>query len=512
MADAEVGSWPMSPADIEFANVVNRVGQRLAAQARRKLPWRFQYVTEPGFFNAFALPGGHIVLGEGLATQIETEDELAAILGHEIEHVDRYHCADRIQVEATARSLPMGGLITLPIAVFQAGYTKDQESEADREGTALAVRAGYSPLGAVHAMQMLADRQAALHGEASAGNHTTNPVEATAAVGLEGIVDYFKSHPDPAERVNAIQALIRDQGWPPVPEKPLIPRAVASPARASAASIAPTPVVTPAMLSGQWTLLSANGHTGRGTGGGQPTTDRRKLYRADTWYVWHPAAGGVGIVMDYGGNYTLENGKYTETVGFANKVTYPNLPVTELSGTATLRGETLTLQFSNGAVEIWRRGVPNEMPARGARQTTAPPVAAPPQQGATPSPPAPPPAKSYVLPLPPGNGEPIPAGQFGAGAYLTGGGVLAPRMLQQVRPNYTEQAMRARIGGLVVMNAVVQRDGSVGDIDVVQTLDVRYGLDAEAVRALKQWRFAPGTKDGQPVPVVIQVELEFAVH
>ena len=81
-------------------------------------------------------------------TLMQSEDALAAVLGHEVEHVDLRHCAERVQTEQRLRNLgPLGDLLGLPVEIFIAGYSKDQEIEADRNGTALAVEAGYSPLG-----------------------------------------------------------------------------------------------------------------------------------------------------------------------------------------------------------------------------------------------------------------------------------------------------------------------------------------------------------------------------
>ena len=99
--------------------------------------------------NAFALPGGHVYVGAGLLALMDSEDELAAVIGHEIEHIDHYHCAERVQQEQALRKIPLGGLVALPIELFEAGYSKDQELEADREGTRLAVQAGYSANGAI---------------------------------------------------------------------------------------------------------------------------------------------------------------------------------------------------------------------------------------------------------------------------------------------------------------------------------------------------------------------------
>jgi len=118
---------------------ITRVGSELATHAHRILPYKFHYIPNPNFVNAFALPGGHVYVGAGLVSLMDSEDELAAVIGHEIEHIDHYHCADRVQQEQALRKIPLGGLVALPIEIFEAGYSKDQELEADREGTRLAV-------------------------------------------------------------------------------------------------------------------------------------------------------------------------------------------------------------------------------------------------------------------------------------------------------------------------------------------------------------------------------------
>jgi TonB family protein len=89
-------------------------------------------------------------------------------------------------------------------------------------------------------------------------------------------------------------------------------------------------------------------------------------------------------------------------------------------------------------------------------------------------------------------------------------GVTPPRVLQQVKAQYTESAMRARIEGSVLLEAVVETDGHVGAIHIARSLDALNGLDEQAVRALEQWTFTPGMKDGAAVPVLISVQLSFA--
>lgn len=84
-----------------------------------------------------------------------------------------------------------------------------------------------------------------------------------------------------------------------------------------------------------------------------------------------------------------------------------------------------------------------------------------------------------------------------------------PVLVKEVRADYTKEAREARIEGIVRVGAVVLKDGSVGDVNVTKSLDQQYGLDEQAVKSVKQWRFKPGTKDGEPVDVVVSIEVSF---
>ena len=103
-------------------------------------------------------------------------------------------------------------------------------------------------------------------------------------------------------------------------------------------------------------------------------------------------------------------------------------------------------------------------------------------------------------------------GGTGGGAYRPGNGVETPRLLKEVKPQYTAQAMRAKIQGEVLLECIVQPDGSVGQIKVVRSLDSSFGLDQEAIKAARQWRFAPGTKQGQPVAVLVTIAIAFTLR
>jgi predicted Zn-dependent protease len=194
---------------------VSDVGRSVAAHARRKLPYKFHYIQDAGFINAFSLPGGHVFIGSGLIHLMESEDELASVLGHEVEHVDNYHCAERVQIEARLRNIPLGGLVALPIELFEAGYSKEQELEADRDGAGLAVTAGYSAQGAVHMFQEFEKLHKTYVLKAS------TPDEEMSQVAIEGILGYFRSHPLPEEREAQIKRIMAANNWPALRERPI---------------------------------------------------------------------------------------------------------------------------------------------------------------------------------------------------------------------------------------------------------------------------------------------------
>jgi len=194
---------------------VATVGRKVAAHARRKFDYKFHYVPDETLVNAFALPGGHVFIGQGMIRLMQTEDELASVLGHEVEHIDNYHCVERYQLKVRVHDLPLAELLVLPIELFQAGYNKEQELEADRDGTYLAVLAGYSPQGAIHLFETFQrlHRQYVLKAE--------SPDQELSQVAIAGIEGYFRSHPLPEERVNQLERIIAAKKWASVPEKAL---------------------------------------------------------------------------------------------------------------------------------------------------------------------------------------------------------------------------------------------------------------------------------------------------
>ena len=90
-------------------------------------------------------------------------------------------------------------------------------------------------------------------------------------------------------------------------------------------------------------------------------------------------------------------------------------------------------------------------------------------------------------------------------------GVTLPRVVREVKPEYTPAAMQAKIQGTVWLTAVVLASGDVGDVAVVKSLDTEHGLDQQAVDATRQWKFEPGTKEGKPVSVEVTIEMTFTL-
>lgn len=101
-------------------------------------------------------------------------------------------------------------------------------------------------------------------------------------------------------------------------------------------------------------------------------------------------------------------------------------------------------------------------------------------------------------------------GGTGGGPYRPGSGIAAPRLLKEVRGDYTDEARRAGLAGDVVLELVVRRDGTVGDVKVLEGLGG--GLNERAIQAVRQWRFAPATRQGVPVDVIVEVAMEFKLR
>lgn len=187
----------------EINQLVERVGRRVASVSDRpELGWTFTVLDSP-MLNAMALPGGYIYITRGMLERMNSEDELAGVLGHEIAHVTARHATQRISQAQLAQiglvvgaiaagpeaTETYGGLAQLGVNLLFQSYSRRQESESDLLGTAYMAEAGYNPLGAAEMLKTLSRLR---------GQETSR------------IDQYFQSHPDPRKRVADVMAQVGD--------------------------------------------------------------------------------------------------------------------------------------------------------------------------------------------------------------------------------------------------------------------------------------------------------------
>ena len=98
-------------------------------------------------------------------------------------------------------------------------------------------------------------------------------------------------------------------------------------------------------------------------------------------------------------------------------------------------------------------------------------------------------------------------GGFGGQAFVIGGGVTAPILINEVLPEFSEEARKARFQGAVTLETIIREDGSVQVVRVVRS--VGFGLDQQAIAAVLQWKFKPARMNGKPVPSYMNVEVNF---
>jgi predicted Zn-dependent protease len=170
VAGRTLGAAPLVN-DPELQAYLNRVGRWVAAQTERPdLPWHFGVIDSPAI-NAFAAPGGYVLVTRGLYEILDDESQLAGVLGHEIGHIVRRHHITVMQQSAAVsagakiaqsgdRSYLVNNLIGTGAEVFARGLDKDAEFEADRIGVVLAARAGYNPFALIEVLHKLAARGA----------------------------------------------------------------------------------------------------------------------------------------------------------------------------------------------------------------------------------------------------------------------------------------------------------------------------------------------------------------
>jgi TonB family protein len=101
-------------------------------------------------------------------------------------------------------------------------------------------------------------------------------------------------------------------------------------------------------------------------------------------------------------------------------------------------------------------------------------------------------------------------GGTGGGPYRPGSGIAPPRLIREVKADYTEEARQRNVEGEVVLEIVIRHDGTVGDVKILKGL--ASGLNQKAIDAVRQWRFSPARRLGQPVDVIVEVSVEFKLR
>lgn len=182
--------------DEALQRYVNKVGRWVALQSERpKLPWHFG-VIESADVNAFAAPGGYVLITRGLYASLSDEAELAGVLGHEIAHVTEKHHIDLMRKtvlldkgrKALEKELKddkdalLKRLVGNGAEIFARRLDQGAEFDADRHGVALAARAGYSPYGLPAVLQKIA----------------------SVAKEDDRVQLLYKTHPTPSERLRRL--------------------------------------------------------------------------------------------------------------------------------------------------------------------------------------------------------------------------------------------------------------------------------------------------------------------
>lgn len=190
-------------ADVTVQNYVNKVGRWIASRSERPdLPWTFA-VLDNDDINAFAAPGGYIVLTKGLLLKLNSEAELAGVLAHEIGHVLKKHHLNAMQKAHAKTALQESASVVMDARgnknqdvlkyaaigteLYGKGLDKEDEFESDRIGVVLATRAGYEPYGLPAVLQTL-----------------QSVVGGSAALQL-----LLETHPKPTDRLNQLDRLMQ---------------------------------------------------------------------------------------------------------------------------------------------------------------------------------------------------------------------------------------------------------------------------------------------------------------
>jgi len=205
-ADLARGVADLGPEDPDAVRYVTGVAQPLLPHLRRPgIRYQFHVIDSPQI-NAFALPGGQIFVMRGLLDFVESEAELAAVLGHEMSHVDLRHSIEHYQYEARLKKAgapELGWIVEMAHRLMTLGFSPQQELEADAQGERLSIESGYDP----DAEAALFTRMKARFHEPSRVQATTPAGEVTEAAG-EAMGAYFRTHPPSDERIARLNDML----------------------------------------------------------------------------------------------------------------------------------------------------------------------------------------------------------------------------------------------------------------------------------------------------------------
>lgn len=195
MAQQHGGLYP----DNKYQAMVDAIGEKLVTNSvASESPYQFDFhlLADPNTINAFALPGGQVFITYALFSQLENEDQLAGVLGHEIGHVVGRHSADRISKQGLTQGILSGVAVgsesqsatqmaAVIANVVNMKYGRDDELESDNLGVKFMIQAGYKPEEMIGVMEIL-----------------------KSAAGPNNVPEFQSTHPDPENRIQKIQEAI----------------------------------------------------------------------------------------------------------------------------------------------------------------------------------------------------------------------------------------------------------------------------------------------------------------
>lgn len=213
--EAEIASqWRLKDYPRDY---VARVGETLLKHTqRRTIGYRF-YVVDSSVINAFAISGGGIYITTGMLDFLESEAELAAILGHEISHVDLRHCIERHQYELAARKIvgkDLALIARIGYTLVELGFNEQQELEADAGGAMLAGKAGYDPWGGIAFFERLVKVET----ERKKNERVRQPALMLKELGIalgKALEQYFATHPPTEKRIRQLHLVFKrtQEAW-----------------------------------------------------------------------------------------------------------------------------------------------------------------------------------------------------------------------------------------------------------------------------------------------------------